>query len=112
TDHDRRGADRSAPLDDRAVAPPAADSRVCRHLPALRSALAEQALGPEHEDQDQDAEDDRLCPVASRRVPVQTFVERLDEADAEGAEDGARKVADPTENGGGEREQTELEPLV
>src|SRR5690348_12773879 len=60
---------------------------------AFRCPLAQQALWPEDEDEDEDREHDRLRPVAARRVPAQAFVERLDEADAERAEDGARQVA-------------------
>src|SRR4051812_38451036 len=74
----------------------------------FRCSLAEQSLGTEHEDEDQDREDDRLGPVAAGAVPAQTLVERLDEADAERAEHGARQVADSAEHGGGERDQAEL----
>src|SRR4051812_2876981 len=75
---------------------------------AFRCSLAEQSLGTEHEDEDQDREDDRLGPVAAGAVPAQTLVEGLDEADAERAEHGARQVADTAEHGGGERDQAEL----
>src|SRR3954471_9702477 len=54
---------------------------------AFGRAFAEQALGAEHEDEDEDREDDRLGPVAAGAVPLQALVERLDEADAERAED-------------------------
>src|SRR3954449_3403921 len=74
-------------------------------LRPLRRPLAQQTLGTEHEDQDQDREDERLGPVAPRRVPGEPFVERLDEADHECAEYGAREVPDPAEDGCGERDQ-------
>ena len=60
-------------------APPPRSSRDCRDsgssttLAALGRPFAEQALGPEDEDQDQDREDDRLRPVAARRVPGETL---------------------------------------
>ena len=46
------------------------------------------------------------------RVPVEPFVERLDQPDQDRAEDGARQVADAAEHGRGERDQPELEALV
>ena len=46
------------------------------------------------------------------RVPVQALVERLDQPDQDGAEDGARQVADAAEHGGREGDQPELEALV
>src|SRR6266550_6657895 len=81
-------------------------------LATFRCPLAEEALGPEDQDQDQEGEDDRLGPVAPRGVPAQPLVERLDEADQHRAEDGARQVADPAEHGRGERDQAELEALI
>src|SRR5436190_19203054 len=74
--------------------------------------LAEEALGPEDEDQDQKGEDDRLGPVAARGMPVQPLVERLDQADQDRPEDGAREVADPAEDGRREGDQAQLEALV
>src|SRR5689334_8758520 len=47
---------------------------------AFRSAFAEEALGPEDEDQDEDREHDRLGPVAPGRVPGQALVEGLNQA--------------------------------
>src|SRR5207237_8744458 len=79
---------------------------------AFRGPLAEKALGAEDEDQDQDREDDRLRPVAPRRMPGQRVVERLHETDDQCAEHGAGEVPDPAEHGGGEGGQPELEPLV
>src|SRR5438876_2501148 len=67
--------------------------------PTFRRPLAEQALGAEDEDQDQDREHDRLGLVGAGRVPAETLVERLDEADQDRAENRARKVADPAEHG-------------
>src|SRR4051812_34991291 len=78
---------------------------------SLRRPLAEQALRPEDEDQDQDREHDRLRPIAAGS-PWQAFVERLDEPDADRAEDRAGQVADTAEDGGRERDQAELEALV
>src|SRR5581483_8844945 len=70
----------------------------------FRRSFAEQPLGAEHEDEDEDREDDRLRPVASRRVPHEPLVERLDESD----EDRAGQVPDAPENSGRERNQAEL----
>src|SRR3954465_4481928 len=78
---------------------------------SLRRPLAEQALGPEDEDQDQYREHDRLGPVAAGG-PWQAFVERLDEPDTDRAKDRAGQVADSAEHGGRERDQAELESLV
>src|SRR5581483_5241541 len=79
---------------------------------AFRCPLAEETLGAEDEDQDQDREHDRLRPVAARHVPGQAVVVRLDEADRERAEHGAGQVADAAEDGGGERDQPQLEAGV
>src|SRR5207247_9271587 len=76
-------------------------------LDALRSALAEQALGTEHEDQDQDREDDRLGPVTPGRVPPEPVVERLDESDHEPAEDRSGEVADPAQPSRGDGAQAD-----
>src|SRR5437899_3079543 len=81
-------------------------------LATLRCPLAEEAFGPEDEDQDQDREDERLRPVASRGVPAESLVERLDQADQHGSEDRPRQIADPAEDGCGEGDQAELEALV
>ena len=85
-DHDRRErphrAGQLAPLGDAGVFEAAALRRLgavrarrrrapglaAAPLRALRRALAEQALGPEDEDRDQDPEDDRAGPVAARRA--------------------------------------------
>src|SRR2546421_7590309 len=48
---------------------------------ALRRPLAEQALGAEDQDQDQDAEDDGLGPLGSRRADREALVEGLDQPD-------------------------------
>src|SRR5438270_1687043 len=74
--------------------------------------LPEQPFWAEDEDQDQDGEDDRLGPVAAGRVPRQAVVVRLDEADRHRAEDGAGKVADATEHGRCECDQSEREAGV
>src|SRR5512133_1038310 len=58
---------------------------------AFRCPLAEEPLGTEHEDEDEDREDDRLRPVAARHVPGEALVVRLDEADRKRAEDRARE---------------------
>src|SRR3954447_13957908 len=79
---------------------------------AFRRALAEQTLGAEHEDQDQDREDDRLRPVATGGMPAQPLVERLDEPDAERAEHGAGEIPDAAEHGSSERDESELEAGV
>src|SRR3989304_4085836 len=60
---------------------------------SLGRAFAEEALGPEDEDHDQDREHDRLRPVRARRVPGETLVERLDHPDQQRTEHGARQVA-------------------
>src|SRR5438270_7032798 len=75
---------------------------------AFRRSFAEQPLGAEHEDEDEDGEDDRLRPVASRRVPDEPLVEGLDESDENCAEHRAGQVADAAEDGGRERDQAEL----
>src|SRR3712207_8745826 len=52
-------------------------------------------------------------PPRSTLFPYTTlFRSRLDEADQERPEHGARQVPDAAEDGGGEREQPELEPEV
>src|ERR1700722_14481989 len=58
------------------TAPPSSTS-----LATFRRSFAEQSLGAEDEDQDQDREDDRLGPVGARRVPGESLIERLDAAD-------------------------------
>src|SRR6478736_2565833 len=78
----------------------------------FRRPLAQQALGSEHEDEDQDREDDRLRPFRARRMPGEPLVELLDQADQDRAQDRAGEVADSAEHGGGERDQPELEALV
>jgi hypothetical protein len=74
--------------------------------------MPEQALRAEHEDQDQDREDDRLRPVRTGRMPRETLVEVLDEADHESAERCAGEVADAAEHGGGEGEEPDLEAEI
>src|SRR5205085_5431341 len=74
----------------------------------FRRSFAEQPLGAENEDEDEDREDDRLRPVASGRVPHEPLVESLDESDEDRAEDRAGEVPDAAENGGRERDQAEL----
>src|SRR6185437_1293843 len=76
---------------------------------AFRRPLAEEALGPEDEDEDQDPEHDRLGPVGPGRVPVEALVEGLDAPDHDRAENGAGQIPDPAEHGGRERDQAELE---
>jgi hypothetical protein len=78
----------------------------------LRLILSETPFRPEDEDHDQDREHDRLRPVGPRHVPREALVPRLDQADRDGAEDGARQVADAAEHRGGERDQPKLEALV
>src|SRR4051794_28145948 len=73
----------------------------------FRRPFAEQSLGTEDEDEDQNREDDRLRPLRARRMPRETLVELLDEPDEDCAQDGAREVADPAEHGRGERDQAE-----
>src|SRR5436305_1027817 len=80
-------------------------------LPAFRRPLAEEALGAEDEDQDEDREHDRLRPVGPRHVPRQALVPRLDQADQRRAEDGAGEVPGAAEHRGRERDQAELEAL-
>src|SRR5665213_498551 len=65
---------------------------------AFGRSLAEQALRPEHKDEDENREHDRLRPCRSRRVPREPLVVRLDEADAQRAEHGSRQVADASEH--------------
>src|SRR4029078_7091406 len=81
-------------------------------LPTLRGALAEQALGPEDEDRDQDPEDDRAGPVTARRPQERTLVHSLDHPDDERAENGAVEVADAAEHSGRKGDQAELEARV
>src|SRR5207247_67259 len=76
-------------------------------LTTLGCSLAEDALGAEDEDQDQDREDDRLRPVAPRRVPAERVVEGLRKADEERAEHSPWQVADAAEDGGREGEEPE-----
>ena len=59
-------------------------------LASFRRPLAEQALGPEDEDQDQDREDDRLRPVAPGRVPVSVLLNAWTSPMRSAAEHGAR----------------------
>src|ERR671922_2677720 len=79
---------------------------------ALRGPLAEEALGAEDEDRDQDREDDRARPVAPRGPDRQPLVERLDEADEQRSEDGSGQVADAAEHRRGEGEEADLEAGV
>src|SRR4029079_17708256 len=87
-------------------------SRDLATLATLRSPFAEEALGAEDEDDDQDPEHHRLRPVAARRVPAEPLVEGLDQPDQQGPEDGPREVADAAEHRSGEGDQPELEALV
>ena len=48
-------------------------------------------------------------PVAPGRYPAEPVVERLDQADDEGAEHRPGEVADSAKNGGGERDQPHSE---
>src|SRR5207244_11001383 len=82
------------------------------HSAALRGALAEQALGTEHEDQDQDREHDRLGPVAPWGVPGQPLVELLDQPDQDRAQYSPGQVSDPPEQRGRERDQPTSKALV
>src|SRR2546426_6280765 len=79
------------------------------HLASLGRPLPEQPLGPEDEDQDQDSEDDRLRPLRARGVPGEALVEVLDQTDQQGPQYGAGKIADTSEDRGGERKQAERE---
>src|ERR1043166_9459210 len=81
-------------------------------LRPLRRALAQQALRAEDQDHDQDREHERLGPLAPRGVPERALVEGLDLPDDERPQNGAGQVADPAEDGGGERDQAEREPGV
>src|ERR687898_3429355 len=74
--------------------------------------LTEEPFGPEDEDDDQDREDDRLGPVASRRRPAEAVVDPLDHRDRESAQHGARQVPDPADDRSRERDQAEAEALV
>ena len=81
------------------VRPTALEARQKTHRPLLPSSacltlprgvlLAEQALGPEDEDHDQDREDDRTASSRARRVPGEALDEGLDQADEEPAEHSA-----------------------
>ena len=90
------------------AAEPGADRAASRRSCPVRQLLAEEAGRLEDEDRDQDAEDDRLRPVR-REVAV---TERVDQAEHEGAEDGALEVADPAEDRRRERVQAEAEAEV
>src|SRR5262245_57781047 len=79
---------------------------------SFRRPFAEQALRPEHEDQDQDREHDRLRPVAPGGMPGEALVVRLNEADADRAENRARQVPDSAEHRRREGDEPELEALV
>src|SRR5919201_5927849 len=68
--------------------------------------LAEQAVGAEDEDQDQDREDDGVRPSGGDVL----VAPRGEEPDEEAAEGGAWHVTDPAEHGGGERAQPGLIP--
>src|SRR5256885_9979751 len=93
---------------DSEIAPPTR-----RHMSGpFRRSFAEQPLGAEHEDEDEDRENDRLRPVASRRVPHEPLVESLDESHEDRAEDRAGQVPDAADNGGRERDQAELAARV
>src|SRR5581483_6092602 len=72
----------------------------------LRGAGAEQAVGPEQQDQDQDGEDQRLAPL----LPGVPAAERPDQADDEPAEDRPGDVPDPAQHRRGERVDAVLEP--
>src|SRR3954471_12933224 len=87
-------------------------SRDLATLATLRGPLAEEALGAEDEDDDQDREHHRLGPVAPRRVPAEPLVESLDQPDQQGPENGSGKVADAAEHRRREGDQPELEALV
>src|SRR5262245_54062781 len=54
---------------------------------SLGGLLAEEAGRAEDEDRDQKPEHDRARPVAAGREPLEPFVELLDEADDDAAED-------------------------
>ena len=73
--------------------------------------LPEDALRPEDERGDQDPEDDRPRPVATRGA-VEALVERLHAADHHRAQHGSGEVPDATEHRRGERDQPELEARV
>src|SRR5918911_2214977 len=75
----------------------------------FRRDLAEDALGLEDHEHDEDREDDRLAP---RLTEAHAVVQVLDDPDDEAAEDGAGEVADPAEHGGGERDEAQAEAGV
>src|SRR5947199_1486256 len=75
----------------------------------LRRDLAEDALGLEDHDHDEDREDDGLAPLLAEPHAV---VQVLDDPDEEAAEDGARQVADPAEHRRGERDEAQAEAGV
>src|ERR1700692_2034333 len=69
---------------------------------------AEQAHRPEGQDEYQDREDQRLAPLASEDRPT----EYVDDADQEPTDARPHDVADPTEDGRGEGDDSEVEADV
>src|SRR3954469_19071080 len=100
----KAGSDFSRAIEDRVRPGAAVDMS---HL--LRRRLAEDALGLEHHEHDEDPEDHRLAP---RRAGAERVVYVLDDADEETAEDGSVEVADPAEHGRGEGDESEPEARV
>src|SRR5436309_8413931 len=81
-------------------------------LAALRRSLAENSLRAKHQDRGQNREDERLGPLGPGAVPGKPLVERLDQADQDGAQDRSREISDAAQDRRRKCEQAELEAGV